>query len=344
MMLRYFFLALALAVVIVVSIAGFRGDHSPRPPMEIFPDMNYQDKVKDQVPSAFFEDGNSARAPIPGTVAEEMPAVNDYWATGKWDDTHWGDGIPVHDAVDGGRPLEVDAANMARGRERYTISCELCHGAAGDGKGITSKYGLNSVASYQTDRLRAASDGDIFNTITKGKGQMLGYGYNVAIDDRWRIVMYVRALQRSQNAAYEDASTAEQAELDQTKKPAAPPPASAPAAATQPPSQTPGQSATPNQSPAAPTPPNPPKPGQPTGPTAPAPSGTPAPTKPPGTAENGTYGTYVAFRSYPARPKLCSIGAPAPSPVVYLSQETMKGWVDRSTPYIQKDVPADSNP
>ena len=115
MMLRYFFLALALAVVIVVSIAGFRGDHSPRPPMEIFPDMNYQDKVKDQVPSAFFEDGNSARAPIPGTVAEEMPAVNDYWATGKWDDTHWGDGIPVHDAVDGGRPRHPGRMSWAAG-------------------------------------------------------------------------------------------------------------------------------------------------------------------------------------------------------------------------------------
>jgi mono/diheme cytochrome c family protein len=221
MKLRYFFLALALAVVTVVSIAGYRGEHSPKPPMEIFPDMNYQDKVKDQQPSAFFADGNSARAPIPGTVAEEMPAVNDYGATGKWDDTHWGDGIPVHDAVDGGRPLQIDAADMARGRERYTISCEVCHGAAGDGKGITSKYGLNGAASYHVDRLRQEPDGQLFDTITNGKGQMLGYGYNITIDDRWRIVMYIRALQRSQNAALEDASPAEQKQLQSKLKPAA---------------------------------------------------------------------------------------------------------------------------
>jgi mono/diheme cytochrome c family protein len=234
MKMSYFFLGLLLAVVAVVSIAGFRGDHFSKPPFEVFPDMNYQDKVKDQVPSAFFADGNSARAPIPGTVAEEMPAVNDYWATGKWDDTHWGDGIPVHDAVDGGRPLQIDAANMARGRERYTISCEVCHGAAGDGKGITSKYGLNGAASYHTDRLRADSDGDLFNTISNGHGQMLGYGYNITIDDRWRIVMYIRALQRSQYATYADASPAEQAQLDQTKKPAAPAPAPTAPAAPQP--------------------------------------------------------------------------------------------------------------
>lgn len=223
MKLSYFFLALALAVITVVSIAGFRGQHSAKPPMEIFPDMIYQGKVKDQVPSAFFADGAAARAPIPGTVAEEMPAQNDYWATGKWDDTHWGDGIPVHDAVDGGRPLQIDDADMARGRERYTISCEVCHGAAGNGQGITSKYGLNNAANYHQDKYRQETDGQLFDTITNGHGQMLGYGYNITIDDRWRIVMYIRALQRSQNAALEDASPDDQKQLQEKAKPAATP-------------------------------------------------------------------------------------------------------------------------
>src|SRR5277367_3488731 len=158
MKLSYFFLAMVFVVVVVISLAGFRGDHFSKPPFEIFPDMNYQDKVKDQQPSAFFADGVASRPPIPGTVAEEMPAQNDYWATGKWDDTHWGDGIPTHDSVDGGLPLQIDVANMDRGRERYTIDCEVCHGAAGDGKGITSKYGLNGAASYHTDRLRGDAD------------------------------------------------------------------------------------------------------------------------------------------------------------------------------------------
>lgn len=213
MKLRYFFLALALVVIGVFTIAGFRGDHFLKPPFEIFPDMNYQDKVKDQVPSAFFADGAGSRAPIPGTVAVEMPAKNDYWATGKWDETHWGTGIPVHEGFDGGSPLAIDAANMARGRERYTINCAVCHGAAGDGKGVTSKYGLNGAANYHQDIYRNMSDGQIFNTITHGSGQMLGYGYNITIDDRWRIIMYIRALQRSQAAGIGDASPEEQTEL-----------------------------------------------------------------------------------------------------------------------------------
>ena len=230
MKLSYFFLALALVVIAVVSIAGFRGQHSAKTPLELFPDMIYQDKVKDQATSAFFADGVASRAPIPGTVAVEMPAENDYWSTGRWDETHWGDGIPVHEARDGGLALQIDAANIERGRERYTITCEACHGAAGDGKGIVSKYGLTTAANYHQDRLRQTSDGDIFNTISNGKGQMLGYGYNITIDDRWRIVMYVRALQRSQNAVYTDATADEQTQLEKTKKPAAPEP-SAPATA-----------------------------------------------------------------------------------------------------------------
>jgi mono/diheme cytochrome c family protein len=299
MKMGYIFLAFVLAVIVVVSMAGFRGHKFTKPPFEIFPDMNYQEKVKDQVPSPFFADGMGARVPIPGTVPEEMPAQNDYWATGKWDETHWGDGIPVHDAKDGGRPLQIDAENMARGRERYTISCEVCHGGVGDGKGITSQYGLNGVASYQTDRLRKASAGDIFNTITNGKGQMLGYGYNIAIDDRWRIIMYIRSLQLSQNAAYGDASTDEQAALDKSKKPAPPP------APAQPPAPAAGGQPQPGQAPAAPTAPSPAQPGQPTGPTAPAPAGTPAPTKPPGAAMNGTTTSPL---------------------VVYLTQQSMTSW------------------
>jgi mono/diheme cytochrome c family protein len=228
MKLRYVFLGIAVAVIGLVATAGLRGHHFAQPPFEIFPDMNYQDKVKDQQPSAFFADGNSARAPIDGTVAMEMPAQNDYWSTGKWDDTHWGTGIPVHPARDGGRALAIDDENMARGRERFNISCAVCHGAAGDGQGVVTKYGLTGVPSYHSDRLRQASDGDIFNTISNGHGQMLGYGYNILVDDRWRIVMYIRALQRSQQAPLADATPEEQVALDQTKKPP-PPPAPAPA-------------------------------------------------------------------------------------------------------------------
>jgi mono/diheme cytochrome c family protein len=274
MKLQYVFLGIAIAVIGIVTTAGLRGHFFAQPPFEIFPDMNYQDKVKDQQPSAFFADGNSAREPIPGTVAMEMPAPTtpeeNYWSTGKWDDSHWGTGIPVHEARDGGRALAVDEENMARGRERFNISCSACHGVAGDGQGVVTKYGLSGVANFHDQRLIQASDGDIFNTISNGNGQMLGYGYNIAIDDRWRIVMYVRSLQRSQNAMLADATADEQTQLDKTKKPAAPAPAPTPASGPSP-STPPGPTTNPTVPPSAPAP------------APPAPTNTP-PVKPAGTA------------------------------------------------------------
>jgi mono/diheme cytochrome c family protein len=216
--MRYFNLGVLLAVIAVIAMAGFRGHHFSGPPFEIFPDMNYQPKVKFQQPSQFFANGMASRLPIDGTVAEEMPAVLDYWATGKFDAAHWGDGIPAHAAKDGALPLAVSDFDMARGRARYTINCSVCHGAAGDGKGITSQYGINAT-SYQSDRIRTMNDGEIFNTITNGKGQMLGYGYNIAIDDRWRIIEYIRALQHAEDAKIQDATPQEQSDLNSPKKP-----------------------------------------------------------------------------------------------------------------------------
>jgi hypothetical protein len=79
---------------------------------------------------------------------------------------------------------------------------------------------MAAVASYQDQRIRDMTDGEIFNTITNGKGQMFGFGYNISIDDRWRIIMYIRALQRSQNASFDDASPEEQKALNAKVKPA----------------------------------------------------------------------------------------------------------------------------
>jgi mono/diheme cytochrome c family protein len=216
--MRYFNLAVLLVVIAVVGMAGFRGHHFRNPPFEVFPDMNYQPKVKDQQPSNFFADGMSSRQPVEGTIAEEMPAVLDYWATGKWDATHWGDGIPAHPGKDGGRALAVSDADMARGRERYQITCAVCHGATGAGNGITSQYGINAT-SYLSERIEKMNDGEIFNTISNGKGQMMGYGYNIAIDDRWRIIMYIRALQHSDSAKLQDASPQEQNALQNPPQP-----------------------------------------------------------------------------------------------------------------------------
>lgn len=228
-MLRYFFIALGLFFVLLAAVAGFRGQKGTKTPIEIFPDMDHQPKVKSQVPLGFFADGRGDRLPVPGTVplgyamplSKDNPfpdegkyrgvrfsAGEDYADTGRFGD-RWGTGIP----------MPVTAELMQRGKERYTIYCGVCHGASGAGNGVAGQYGMVAIASYHQDRLRNMADGEIFNTITHGKNTMLGYGANIPVSDRWAIVAYVRALQLARTATIDDVPLDERAKLEAPAQP-----------------------------------------------------------------------------------------------------------------------------
>ncbi len=220
-MLRGFFLIFILTGVALVAVFGFRGQHSTGSPLEIFPDMVRQPKVRAQAPSGFFADGRGSRLPIAGTIpiGYEMPKAQtlaspaaavagpsarsrlafsdggDYYNSGKMGSS-WGTGLPTE--------LTIDAALMERGRERFSITCAMCHGATAAGNGITKQYGLATVVTLQDDRIRKMADGEIFNTITNGKNTMMAYGPNLTVRDRWAVIAYLRALQRSQNATQAD--------------------------------------------------------------------------------------------------------------------------------------------
>ena len=66
---------------------------------------------------------------------------------------------------------------------------------------MARKFGLNTVQSLLQDRIRVMSDGEIFNTVTHGKNTMMGYGDRIQVVDRWAIIAYLRALQKSQGGA-----------------------------------------------------------------------------------------------------------------------------------------------
>jgi mono/diheme cytochrome c family protein len=234
-MLRGFLVIFLLCTIAIVAVFGFRGQKSTQPPSEVFPDMVRQMKVRAQAPLDLFADGRGPRLPVDGTVpiGYEMPkpktpqaqpievgpwshpqasfsAGTDYYNTGKMGD-QWGTGIP----------LEMTGELMERGQQRFNITCAMCHGASAAGNGITKQYGLATVVSLQDERIRKMSDGEIFNTITHGKNTMMAYGPNIIVPDRWAIIAYLRALQRSQNAAIDDVPEEHRAELD---KPASPSP------------------------------------------------------------------------------------------------------------------------
>lgn len=204
--MRYVYLVTFFLVVLTVGALGFRGSISTRPPLEVFPDMDRQSKYLPQEASAFFADGRADR-PIPsGTVARGAILGDAHLTTGRGPDGEFAFGYPAS--------LTIDRSFLERGRNRYDIYCAPCHGTLADGKGIVTQYGWGTPANLHSDPFRAQSEGEIFNTLTHGKNTMFGYGDKLVPEDRWAVVAYVRALQRSQNSQRTDVPAAHQAELN----------------------------------------------------------------------------------------------------------------------------------
>ncbi|MCU0776086.1 MAG: cytochrome c [Akkermansiaceae bacterium] len=208
--MRYFFLAYALIALLVVGIFGLRGQKFSKPPVRIFPDMDEQDKLKAQKPDPFFADGQGARLPVAQTFPRgfnpdgeksiggipeyEFGGGTGYYFTGHVGD-YYGNGMPE----ELGLTPENAAELILRGKERFGIYCAVCHGASGDGNGITANYGV-PVAANPNAKLNALTqesypDGRLYEVITNGKGLMSGYGYNIPVRDRWAIVAYIHTLQ-----------------------------------------------------------------------------------------------------------------------------------------------------
>ena len=114
-------------------------------------------------------------------------------------------------------PMPVTAELMKRGQQRFNIYCTVCHGYDGAGGGTAAVRG--SIVSPQTwskpiglttQGVVDQDVGRLYETITKGRGKMPPYAAQIPFEDRWAIVLYLRALQRSQNASEADYEAAQQ--------------------------------------------------------------------------------------------------------------------------------------
>ena len=157
-------------------------------------DMKDQPKHEPLERSSFFADGRSSRTLVEGTVPRGHLNEDDAFYRGVNADGKFIARIPT----------TVDAAMLARGKNRYEIYCTPCHSKLGDGMGMVVQRGYKQAASYHTDRLRAIEDGYIYDVITNGFAQMQGYASQVRPQDRWAIVAYIRALQLSRMTDFAD--------------------------------------------------------------------------------------------------------------------------------------------
>jgi len=169
--------------------------------------MHNQPRYKPLAESDFFADGRSARPAIAGTVARGHLQLDEARFTGK------ANGIDVNEF-----PFPITRADLARGQERFNAFCSPCHGRLGDGQGMVVKRGFKGPPSYFSERVLKAPIGHYFDVVTNGFGAMASYASRVPVDDRWRIIAYIKALQYSESASVVDVPPERQADIEKTPR------------------------------------------------------------------------------------------------------------------------------
>jgi len=165
-------------------------------------DMHDQPKYKPLAASKFFADGRSARPTPEFTVATDELNDTDDFHTG-------GTGGAFLATI----PMPVDANLLHHGQERFNIYCSPCHGRLGNGEGMIAWRGFKAPADLNSDRVRQAPPGYIFQVIENGYGAMGDYRDQVPPEDAWAIVAYIRALELSRSAEIADVPADQRAKL-----------------------------------------------------------------------------------------------------------------------------------
>ncbi len=183
-------------------------------------DMQDQPRAKAYRESSFFRDGLSSRPLVPGTVPRGYLRADREFYLGKKANSSMASDQPAPNGSPANSntpanpaalypddvetfPIPIDKASLDRGQQRYDIYCSVCHGMTGNGDGMIARRGFNKPlpASYHQDRLRQAPVGHFFDAMTNGWGAMPSYATQISIEDRWKIIAYIRALQLSQMPA-----------------------------------------------------------------------------------------------------------------------------------------------
>jgi mono/diheme cytochrome c family protein len=171
-----------LVLVLVLALWGCERGQSLHPPQ---PSLN---RMMDQPKAAPFD--QPMRKPPEGTVAIASTPYDPALETGFL-------GGSALDRV----PLPLTRELLERGRDRFAIGCAPCHGVLGDGDSVAARYmKLRRPRSLHDDEVKQKKPGELFAIATHGFGLMPALASQIARDDRWAIVAYLRALWLSQHA------------------------------------------------------------------------------------------------------------------------------------------------
>jgi mono/diheme cytochrome c family protein len=173
-------------------------------------DMHQAPRYDPLEASDMFAGGAASQVLVAGTVARGLENADELLTTGK-----------VGGVESDMFPFPITRADLDLGQQRFNTFCSPCHAPSGEGDGMVVQRGFRQPPSLHIDRLRQAPAGQFFDRITNGFGVMPTYRPQIAVEDRWRIVAYVRVLQASHQGTRNDVPAAEIERLDNPQPPAA---------------------------------------------------------------------------------------------------------------------------
>jgi hypothetical protein len=156
--------------------------------------MERQPKFKPFAANPQYEDGRAMRQPPEGTVPRERQTLRPEITLGR----------DRSGQVVSAIPIPVTRELMLQGRGKFEIHCAVCHGLVGDGVSLVATQ-MSLRPPPNLHKLRNPAPGHVFQVVTEGYGLMASYAAELTPQERWAVVAYLRALQRSQAGTLADA-------------------------------------------------------------------------------------------------------------------------------------------
>lgn len=171
-------------ILIILFLALGACERNPKKPaFELLPDMARSVPYDAYAPNPLTRDGKTLQPPPEGSIPRGFEPFA-YGATPE-------------EAVRAGNelrnPLPPTPENLARGKILFDRFCLTCHGQAGKGDGpLIPKF--PNPPSFTSKAVREYPEGRFYHIISRGSGMMASYASQIAPEDRWRIVHYLRTL------------------------------------------------------------------------------------------------------------------------------------------------------
>ena len=199
---RYWIATGALIGAIVAGcIAGYLQRDFGKRNLEYqpWPDMSISKAAESQMVYGRAE-GDKIISPLPRGATDLLPPEGTVYAGQQFYDLAAKEidkAKPRTSPIAGIGGADRDAA-LARGKEVFMHVCQACHGVDGIGQAPVTLYGVPAPTIANKLIRDRYTDGELFHIITHGtqNGNMPAHAAHVKIDDRWKVILYLRKLQQ----------------------------------------------------------------------------------------------------------------------------------------------------